>query len=668
MRRVHLEAASDHVEGLARVHDPVGAVKEVIWNALDADAMAVTVDFELEGLDVIQKVVVTDDGLGVTPEGAVAAFERIGGSWKKSVRRTPGLGRRMHGNAGQGRLRGFALGEHIRWTSVADGIDGRTRSQISAVGSAKNDFTISDPVSTREPTGTVFEAWGRQGPKLDQLRSDAALGRIRAEFATYLTVYSGIEIIYDGQLVDPQSAIHRDETYTITFKGSDDQEEPATLRIVEWTMKTPRELHLCDADGMTVDITSAGIQAPNFEFTAYAMWKDMPQHVGQYLLDEGVDTVLGRFIEAAKSRLREHFKERASEQRYEVIEKWKAAGSYPYAEEPQSETERIERDTFDIVATTVHRHMPKPVRQQKVTLALIREAVKHQPDNVHQILDEVFRLSADDKADLDRLLNRTTLSSMIRASSNVADRLDFLAALSHMVFDPETRKVVKERSELHKILANEVWIFGDHYSLLVSDQSLDSVLDRHLSAMGRESRAPDPVTRPDGSVGIVDLMLSRARRERKDRRQHLIVELKAPRVIVGTKELDQIKSYAQAVAFDPQFTDMRTEWDFWLITTKMAPVVRMEARQKGKEPGLVLDYDEDSIAIRVWLKTWSEIMEECRDRLHYFREHLQHDPTVEHAMEYLNRKHAAFTPGALRIAATPVVAADDEALEEPEAS
>ncbi|NJP35927.1 type I restriction enzyme HsdR N-terminal domain-containing protein, partial [Micromonospora thermarum] len=276
------------------------------------------------------------------------------------------------------------------------------------------------------------------------------------------------------------------------------------------------------------------------------------------------------------------------------------------------------------------------------------EAVKHQPENVHRILDEVFRLSNDDKSALDNLLNRTNLSSMIKASSSVADRLDFLAALSHMVFDPEVRKMVKERSQLHKILENEAWIFGDHYSILVSDQALDAVLDRHLHILGRENRAPQPVRRLDGSTGIVDLMLSRARREH-DRRQHLIVELKAPAVVVGAKEVNQIKSYAQAVAFDDQFHDRTVEWDFWLVTTRMDKVARIDANQRERKPGCVWDFTEGAITVRVWLRTWSEIIEECRDRLQYFREHLDHDPNLGHALEYLSANHSRVMPSALRL-------------------
>ncbi|MFC8009063.1 ATP-binding protein [Streptomyces cinereoruber] len=83
MRRVHLEAAEDHVERLAREHDPVGAVKELIWNALDADATKVTVTIERSATGAADKVLIADDGEGITPEGCTTAFEKIGGSWKK---------------------------------------------------------------------------------------------------------------------------------------------------------------------------------------------------------------------------------------------------------------------------------------------------------------------------------------------------------------------------------------------------------------------------------------------------------------------------------------------------------------------------------------------------------------------------------------------------------
>ncbi|MFD6886266.1 ATP-binding protein [Streptomyces sp. NPDC059957] len=646
MRRVHLEAAEDHVERLAREHDPVGAVKELIWNALDADAKRVSIVIERSATGSVEKVTVADDGGGITPEGCGTAFEKIGGSWKK-VTRTSLMGRPLHGRAGQGRLKAFALGASIRWTTVADGIDGRRRTVISAQSASRNDFQIGDSIATVEDLGTVVEAWGRQSSVLHKLTVEKARSQITTEFAPYLAMYPEVQIEFDGAAIDPKGVIQKETEREVTFEHTG-VTETAVLRIIEWDMRVDRELHLCDASGVTVEITEMRIQAPGFDFTAYVQWSRMAEHRGDFLLGEMSDSPVSALLAATRQYLRDYFRLRTVERRQEVVSRWKDAGLYPYEGDADTEAEKVERETFDIVAATIHRHMPRPIKQQKATLALLRESVKYQPGHVNRILDEVFRLSSDDKSELDRLLNRTSLSSIIKASSSVADRLDFLAALSHMVFDPEAKKLVKERTELHKILENETWVFGEHYQLLVSDRSLNQVLDRHLAVMQRDSMNPDPVYREDGSVGIVDLMLSRARREH-DRMQHLVVELKAPKVKVTDKELAQIKSYAHAVIRDPQFADVRVEWDFWLITSEMNDLVRIESRQKDKPRGCVWDISDAGYSVRVWVKTWSDLIEESKGRLQYFKEHFDHDPSVEQAMEYLRHAHSQHMPDALVI-------------------
>ncbi|MFF4435311.1 ATP-binding protein [Streptomyces sp. NPDC001621] len=645
MRRVHLEAAEDHVERLARESDPVGAVKEIIWNALDANATKVTVEIERSATDTVEKITVTDDGDGMTPELCSSTFDRIGGSWKKMQRVSERLGRPLHGRTGQGRLRGFALGSSIKWTTVADAVGGRFATVVTAHRSSRNDFNISEATAHSGDAGTVFEAWGRQSVVLNKLLQERALSQITTEFAPYLSMFPDVEIHYDGKRIDPTSVIQNQKTYPVEF-SHDGVDDRATLRVIEWDMRVDRELHLCDADGVVIDIADVRIQAPGFDFTAYVLWADMPQHRGEFLLDEAAYGPVSSLLSASRSILRDHFKFRAVERRHEIVEKWKENDLYPYRGDPSSDAERVERDTFDIVATTIQRHMPRPQKHLKATLALLRESVKHQPENVNRILDEVFRLNSEDKTELSRLLDRTSLSSIIKASSSVADRLDFLAALSHMVFDPEVRKLVKERTQLHKILESETWIFGEQFSLLVSDRSLNAVLDRHLHILGREEREPNPVLREDGTVGIVDLMLSRARKEH-DRRQHLVVELKAPKVNAGDDELRQIKSYAKAVAMDPQFADVNVEWDFWLIATGIGGMVDMEVDQRDKPHGCVWDFSRGPMTVRVWVKKWSEIIEECKGRLQYFQENFDHDPTVEQAIEYLQHHHSGLLPDAL---------------------
>lgn len=193
-------------------------------------------------------------------------------------------------------------------------------------------------------------------------------------------------------------------------------------------------------------------------------------------------------------------------------------------------------------------------------------------------------------------------------------------------------------------MERETWIFGDACSLMVSDQSLDIVLKRHLEELGREPENGqlNPVRRQDGRKGIVDLMLGRAYRGSSGW-EHLVVEFKEPKVKIGQVEVAQIKSYARAVVGDPQFHDAWVSWDFWVVSTEMADVVREDLSAPNLPPGCIAEWKN---GVRIWARTWSEIIDDCENRLHFYRDRLNHDPVAQHAVEYLQRVHADVTPAA----------------------
>jgi hypothetical protein len=218
-----------------------------------------------------------------------------------------------------------------------------------------------------------------------------------------------------------------------------------------------------------------------------------------------------------------------------------------------------------------------------------------------------------------------------------------------MVYESAVNKLVKERAHLHSILEHELWIFGEQYNMMVSERSLTGVLDRHLKILGRAKDRSGSVRRLDGKIGRVDLMLSAAATEH-DRNRHLVVELKAPMVTATVDELQQVKSYAKAVAADPRFIDYNTTWDFVLVTVDMDDDVRQEARQKDRPLGLVHEPNlpNPHAHVRVWARTWSEIIEESRRRLSYFQSNLEHNPSVDHAIDYLNREYSNLIPVDMR--------------------
>ncbi|MEE1803859.1 ATP-binding protein [Streptomyces sp. JV176] len=637
MAELRLMIGREHVAELARLSNPVGAVEELIWNALDADAGRVSVVLERGDLGAVDRVIVTDDGTGIATDRCDEYFRHLGVSWKKSAGTSPVKKRTLHGKNGRGRVRGFALGTEIRWTSVSEGPHGLHRVVIESDHGSMDEFDVSDPEPATGPTGTVFEALGAE--EAQRLTEDTARSALTAAFALYLAAYPDIDIEYDGRRLDPSSEqLHVTGPYEIPT-GSGCPADPAQLRLIEWKRPVTRALILCDGRGMSLAQLRPEIQAPGFHFTAYLSWPGFEDTEAGDLTfaDWTPDGFTAEVVAAARERMRTHFRSRADERRRELVRSWRSDGIYPYEGEPGSDQERAERETFDAVATTVIRHLPQVKKTQRTTFALMRSVLAHEPNDVLRIVEELFTLSKQEREELARLLDRTPLSALIKASTVATSRLDFLAALEHLVFDAEARGRVKERSELHRILENECWVFGEEYGLHASDRSLNEVLAQHCRLLGREAPTPAPVLREDGRQGRVDLMLSRAARHRKAERHHLVVELKRPDLTLGMTEFAQVSSYAQAVVTDDRFQDTNVTWDFWLVGNTMDATLRQLAHQPDRVPGCAVSHPR----FRIWVRTWGEIIEDCQERHRFYGEHLEYQSTTEHATDYLIREHTA---------------------------
>jgi hypothetical protein len=185
--------------------------------------------------------------------------------------------------------------------------------------------------------------------------------------------------------------------------------------------------------------------------------------------------------------------------------------------------------------------------------------------------------------------------------------------------------------------------------MMLSERGLTSALRQHLTLLGRDTKGVTPVRLVDGGMARVDLMLS-ARAKDFDRIRHLVVELKAPSVVAGDTEASQIKRYSRAVAADPQFADVNAHWDFILIVSDYNDEVKKDINQQGRPRGIL---DETALAqtapvnCRVWIKKWSEVLDEAERRLQFYQQGLEHDPTLDDIRQYLTEHHGDVIPEGL---------------------
>jgi hypothetical protein len=315
-----------------------------------------------------------------------------------------------------------------------------------------------------------------------------------------------------------------------------------------------------------------------------------------------VFTDLRKMLEATKDQMRRHFLQRDAEKASGIVERWKEEEVYPFHGEAKDVIEETERQIFDVVASSLDSYVSefKEVKSKakKLTFNLLRYALESNPSALQFILTEVVGLPKDKQDEFAALLQKTSLISMINASRIVTDRLDFLKGLEYLIFDPEMRPTVKVRSQLHKLVARNTWIFGDEFFLVNNDESLETVLRKHVKDVLFDVDLDPPVLRPDGTQGVVDIGLSNIPPDEQivesdvmiskvlkpnpsERRYHLVIELKRPSQKVTSAVIGQTRSYALAIAEDERFQNVRTNWIFWALSTSMDKYAQLEAQQQG---------------------------------------------------------------------------------------
>jgi hypothetical protein len=445
---------------------PIAALAELIWNSLDGEASRVHVELEHRDLaGGLSKIVVYDDGEGFPRSEAAKLFGNLGGSWKRLTRRTKVKNRMVHGQEGRGRYKAFALGSSVVWkVCYLNGGGAAKAFEIKLLHTDLKDVAITEEHdSPGSKQGVVVEITDIHRD-FRVFSSDEGLQELAEIFALYLINYTDVSVSIAGQHVDPKTAIASQHRWSLPpIKGPEGEEHQAELHIVEWRADTKRTLYLCSENGFPLDQVETRFHVPSFSFSAYlkSPYVATLHNEGRLGLAE-MDTELRNSVDAARAAIKDYFRERAAERARNVVEEWKASDVYPFSGEPATPVERAERQVFDIVAVSVQDFTPDlgtaAPKTRALHLRMLRHAIERGPDDLQMILNEVLDLPQRKQKELATLLQETTLSAIITASKTVADRLKFVSGLESIVFDSETKGRLKERSQLHRILAENSWI------------------------------------------------------------------------------------------------------------------------------------------------------------------------------------------------------------------
>ena len=222
---------------------PKEAIKELIWNACDADAKNIEVKFEyggIQGAEEITGIFVFDDGHGIPYDSVSEYFGKYGRSQKSVSDKSPG-GRIYHGKLGQGRYKCLSVGTFVDWETVFSTADGKKyKYEIKINSNSKMDIDFSevaDPVDA-DNCGTIVHLHGIQDDKVNAVSkladNETMIPELLTTFAPYLLAYSDISLKYNGVKLDPTNYIEDQEEQNYTYSEEGKPEQKARALFIHW--------------------------------------------------------------------------------------------------------------------------------------------------------------------------------------------------------------------------------------------------------------------------------------------------------------------------------------------------------------------------------------------------------------------------------------------------
>jgi hypothetical protein len=594
---------------------PSRAIGELVANAFDADASRVDVDILRNALGGDEAIRVSDDGHGIRRQDITRRFARVGVPPAED-----GEGVSRFAQFGVGRFAVHKLGSVAVWRTVCSESSEFFEISLKLEAARPGKLTVHEQPTGVGPTGTSVEIWDLCEPESSSLSPSRLAGDIAAQFCAFLLGNPSRRIFVQGDLVNPFGLIDRETAEEITISSG----RTGTLRhiVLRSTVDRSRfpEPLLFSAKGQTVATAQPDFPvSPQYlALVECASLEEIVTTNREALVE--LDPVFQElkaealvWVKTYQSQLRE------SHARL-FLREARGRDYYPFKGAPDSALARAQRVVYDAALTEVNQQVNiegMTQRQQAVVFRLLKRALEN--EDLLDILGELINVPDAQLKKFRQVLSRSTLDSIVRLSSEVAGRLDYLDQLHELIYGSAGKHVL-ERAHLHKLLEPSAWLFGEAFHLATSDKAFRTVIKRIRELVGFASVDEATLEGITGTDLIPDLFLA-ADKEYKQAPKHrrLLVEIKAPGVPIGKKEIDQIEKYAQFILKSAEFDHSSAEWDLFLVSANIEPDVEWKRESPDRPDGMIAHVKN----VRVWVFRWSEIIERARDELRFVREHLE---------------------------------------------
>lgn len=628
------------------------ALKELINNSIKAAAKHIYIDLLPSSDDVdslqyhpIEKIVITDDGEGVSESRFANRIMEIATVSED-------------GGNGTGRFAGLLIGRtmKIETTAYDQNLKKKTTSSVTFHASDFTKGNINDVefsvtheyAGAETPTGyrvILSDLYHNDldCPRKNKLSSEFKQGNFAQAIFEHYPFYlfnDKLKFVINGRKLEMEDFFLNDQKVEKDADYIDVSGKHHNVHFQFYSLKLP------DKRVRIFLQPSAGIKTIIAEFVYNSIWYSPEAMGAQFVvIDSDVITpdlyanftieALGQnewtlFSKLIRDTIDEHYKK--GDIKYKsFLERLGADQYYPFSLEErkkQSFSERLfERSAYLFEEDLKLLSTDNKIR--KIVYLLLRKAIED--GDLSYLFSNILNLSKEGQKNLKELLRQTNMEEIVRFTSEVAEKEQFLCFLNELTYGKDLAKHILERKQLHKIVEKNLWIFGEEYlgtPYLWSDTNLGNNLDElhhkylDYKPSGRDGNLVDV----KGKIrSITDLFFYNEKKLGNGRREVMIVELKAPKCAIHQKELNQVDLYGFQIANEPQYPKYNVTYKILLISSKITDFARSQIngnKLNERVPFLYKTINDNNADIQIYVMEWSDLINKNQMQLSYLNNSL----------------------------------------------
>ncbi|MDR0571652.1 MAG: ATP-binding protein, partial [Rickettsiales bacterium] len=465
---------------------PFEALCQIIYNSLDASADRIDINVSYDSIfGTVTEISIIDNGYGIEKPNIDKEndhFLSLGFSNKK-----PGdvnkFGKALHGKSGQGRFKALALGSPIIWETVKNG------EAFSLTGYENQKFLTFKNLLKEEVKmgkGTIFKVMGGFDHLKDFPLEKDLSKKLKITFLT--TIKDGkVKFMLNGNRILVDDLILKEEENTLENPFDD-----VKVKSIIWKEESidNNKIFWCDDSYNSVFEQSltdeCDKKTSNTLYISSRRMTEMKAN-GDFSLSnmsEDLCKIKNQALDIHENIIINHEKEN-----YDIIKILKKDKIYPFKEDKElTNTEKLTQKLYDGLIIKINQTRPNLFRKSKRDTKLfivssLKELLEREPEYIKNILQNILHLKSNEIKEFSDILDKTSLSNIIKVNKQIIERVNFLNCLREIVYG-KSAKMTKERSQLQKILERQSWIFGEQYNLQIADKSFNTAIKKIREEMG----------------------------------------------------------------------------------------------------------------------------------------------------------------------------------------